>query len=306
MAWLLDRQIRRELPPEWGGIVPTEAFIREATRVIEEGEEKGVKLRMMGGLAILVHSGEYKVLASKLGRAGMGVARGQEFSDIDLITYGRFKKGVERLFSELNYARRKATLSTAASQRQIYYHPKGWFTVDVFYDKLLVANHPLNFKGRLELDYPTITPTDLLLEKVQMWEAFGQKDLKDCLILLRSHSMVEGDAKDAIDKKYIAKLLAGDWGLWYTATSNLKKIREFTIRIDELGKEAEIDPKVLTEEDRKIITGRVDELLERVNEEPKTLKWRLRSKIGTKARWYEPVERPDTVGGFGIWEAILK
>jgi hypothetical protein len=30
----------------------------------------------------------------------------------------------------------------------------------------------------------------------------------------------------------------------------------------------------------------------------------MRAKIGTSRKWYNPVERPDTVGGFGIWEAI--
>jgi hypothetical protein len=32
----------------------------------------------------------------------------------------------------------------------------------------------------------------------------------------------------------------------------------------------------------------------------------MRSKIGTKKQWYNPVERPETVGGFGIWETLLK
>gem|GEM_PF-4562853 len=31
----------------------------------------------------------------------------------------------------------------------------------------------------------------------------------------------------------------------------------------------------------------------------------MRVKVGTK-RWYNPVKRPEIVGGFGIWEAILE
>jgi len=30
------------------------------------------------------------------------------------------------------------------------------------------------------------------------------------------------------------------------------------------------------------------------------------AKVGTKKQWYCHVERPDTVGGFGIWEALLR
>jgi hypothetical protein len=32
----------------------------------------------------------------------------------------------------------------------------------------------------------------------------------------------------------------------------------------------------------------------------------MRAKIGTKRKWYNPVERPETVGGFKIWEVIYR
>ena len=202
--------------------------------------------------------------------------------------------------------KRKATLSTAASVRQIYYHPKGWFYVDVFFDKLLVANHPIDFKGRLELDYPTIAVTDMLLEKLQIWEAFSIKDLKDCLLLLKAHDIKEESRKESVDASYIAKLLAQDWGFWYTATTNLKKIKIFLSEIEKLGPEVNIDPKQIGKEDREEIIQKIDNLLEIIEKEPKPFGWKTRAKIGTKKGWYNHVERPETVGGFGIWEAILK
>jgi hypothetical protein len=206
----------------------------------------------------------------------------------------------------MGYAKRRATLSSAASERQIYYHPKGWFYVDVFFDKLLVANHPINFAGRLELDYPTATVTDMLLEKLQMWEAFSVKDLKDSLLLLKTHAIEEKGQKESIDASYVAKLLSEDWGFWYTATTNLEKIKKFISEIEKLGVEVGIDPSRLEKEDLKEITGRIETLLERIEREPKSFRWKMRSKIGTKQRWYNPVERPETVGGFGIWEAMLQ
>jgi hypothetical protein len=206
----------------------------------------------------------------------------------------------------MGYAKRRATLSSAASERQIYYHPKGWFYVDVFYDKLIVANHPVDFRGRLEQDYPTISVTDMLLEKIQMWEAFGIKDLKDCLILLKAHKVQEKREEDTIDASYIAKLLAKDWGFWFTATTNIRKIKRFVSELDRLGDEAEIDSSGIEREDREEIIGKIDELLKRIDREPKSLGWKIRSKAGTKKRWYNPVERPETVSGFRIWEAILE
>jgi hypothetical protein len=306
MAWLLEKEIRRELPEEWNGIVPTEVFLSESQEIVEKAKQEGIILRILGGLGIAIHCQEYREFAQKLGRTGTGTIEGQEYSDIDYVSYRNCREKIKELLDKIGYAKRKATLSTAASERQIYYHPKGWFYVDVFFDKLLVANHPLDFKGRLELDYPTITVTDMLLEKLQMWEAFSIKDLKDCLLLLKAHNVEEKGEKESIDASYIAKLLAEDWGFWYTATTNLKKLRKFMSEIDKLGIEANINPKQIEKKDREEITEKAQFLLDRIEKEEKSFKWKMRAKIGTKKKWYNPVERPETVGGFGIWEALLK
>jgi hypothetical protein len=306
MAWLVEKEIKRELPKEWEGIVPTEIFLHEAQDIVEQAMKEGLTLRILGGLAIAIHSQKHRDFARKLGRIGTGMIKGQEYSDIDFIAYSNQRNRIKEFFEKLGYAKRRATLSTAASERQIYYHPKGWFYVDIFFDKLLVANHPIDFKGRLELDYPTITVTDMLLEKIQMWEAFSVKDLKDCLLLLKAHNIGEGTEKEQIDAAHIAKILAQDWGFWYTATTNLKKLRKFVSEIETLGKEAEIDPRQIDKKDREEIIQKIDSLLERIEKESKTLGWKMRAKIGTKKKWYNPVERPETVGGFGIWEALLR
>jgi hypothetical protein len=305
MSWMLDREIRRELPEDWKGLVPTKVFLQEAEKIVEEAEKRGIVLRIIGGLGIAIHCQDFRNFAVKLGRMGTGVVKGQEYSDIDFMSYRKHRNEIRNFFSDIGYAKRRATLSSAASERQIYYHPKGWFYVDVFYDKLLVANHPVDFKGRLELDSPTITVTDMLLEKIQMWEAFGAKDLKDCLILLKAHEVEEKGRKESIDSSYIARILSGDWGFWYTATTNLRKIKRFVSEIDDLGTEAEIDSSLFEKEDREKIIGKIAGLLERIDRESKSFKWKMRSKVGTTRRWYNPVEREETVGGFGIWEAIL-
>jgi len=303
---MLDKEIRRELPGDWRGIVPTKVFLQEAETIVEEAEKKGITLRIMGGLGVAMHCKEFRDFAMKLRRTGTGVVKGQEYSDIDFMSYRKHRKRIKDFFGEMRYAKRRATLSSAASERQIYYHPKGWFYVDIFYDKLLVANHPVDFKGRLELDHPTISVTDLLLEKIQMWEVFSIKDLKDCLVLLKAHKVEEKGAKEGIDVSYIAKLLAQDWGFWYTSTTNLKKIRKFINEIDRLGPEVGIDPHHLKKEGIDEITEKIESLLNRIDREPKSFRWKLRSKAGAKKRWYNPVETPETVGGFGIWEAILQ
>jgi hypothetical protein len=306
MSWMLDREITRELPREWKGVVPTEVFLEEAEKIVKEANARDIKLRILGGLGVAFHSQEFREFARKLGRVGTGTIEGQEYSDIDLMSYRKHRDKVKELFSDMEYAKRRATLSSAASERQIYYHPKGWFYVDVFFDKLVVANHPINFVGRLELDFPTVTVTDILLEKLQMWEAFSIKDLKDCLILLRTHSVEEKIEKESIDSEHVAKVLSEDWGFWFTATTNLQKIKKFIFNIEKLGAEVGVNPRQLKREVLEQIIGRIDKLLERIEKEPKSFKWKMRAKVGTKKRWYNPVERPETVGGFGIWENLLE
>jgi hypothetical protein len=39
-----------------------------------------------------------------------------------------------------------------------------------------------------------------------------------------------------------------------------------------------------------------------IDEEPKSTGWRMRSVIGTKKQWYNPVETKQTVGEFGLWK----
>jgi len=305
MSWLLEKEVNRELPDEWGGKVPTEVFIGESRRIVDDAKKEGLTLRILGGLAIAMHCQNESDFAKRLNRTGTGVVEGQEYSDIDFVAYRKQRDKLKNFFSKIGYVKRRATLSSAASERQIYYHPKGWFYVDVFFDQLLVANHPIDFRGRLELDYPTITATDMLLEKVQMWEAFGVKDLKDCLLLLLSHDVKENTDKEAINASHIAKLLAQDWGFWYTVTTNLQNIKRFVTELDKLGADAKINPEAISEKERSNINEKINTLLNKIESEPKSFGWKMRAKVGTKRQWYCHVERPDTVGGFGIWEAIM-
>ena len=58
-------------------------------------------------------------------------------------------------------------------------------------------------KGRLQLDDPTITTTDLLLEKMQIAE-INLKDIKDTLVLLLDHPIGDPPAgKESIDADVI-------------------------------------------------------------------------------------------------------
>jgi len=268
-------QIVVRMPKEWGGIVPSDIFLSEAKKIVDEAKKKDIVLRALGGVGIRLHSLHNVDFCKRMGRLGLGQ---QEFSDLDFMAYRKQRNMMEGFFKSLRYIKRITTLSTASSERQIYFHPEGWLSTDVFFDKLLVANHPLDFRGRLELDYPTISPTDLLLEKLQI-VTFSEKDLKDTLILLFSHDIGEKDEKEVINAKHVATLLSKDWGLWYTTTSNLKKIQSLLPQMESV-----------TQEERNQILSKVHQFIDYVEREPKTNAWKLRAIVGPKKRWYQHVE----------------
>ena len=281
-----------EMPSEWGGIIPTQVFIDEGKRLVDEAAKREIPLRLLGGVAIRIHCLESLDFARKLMRLGEGQ---QEYTDLDFMSYVRFRKNKMReFFEEMGYEKRPTTMSSAATQRQIYFHPKGWFYVDVFYDKLLAANHPLDFRGRLGLDSPTITPADLLLEKLQIVFP-DEKDVKDLLLVLRAHEISTKEERNRINAKFIATKLASDWGFWYTATTNLTGLREYVGAAQNL-----------TDEEKQDLNSKIDQLVQTVENEPKSTGWKMRSIVGTKRKWYNPVETTQTVGEFGIWKLRQK
>ncbi len=274
------------MPTEWNGKVPTQIFIDESLRILKAASEAKVFLKMLGGLAIKVHSLNEAEFSSRLGRSA---EKGQEYSDIDFATYYKSREGVKRIMESLGYSKRPSTMSTSASQRQIYFHSKGWFYVDVFWDKLKAANHPINFRGRLEIDPISIPLADLLLEKLQI-VSFSNKDMIDTLLLLKAHDIAAKEGLETISTDRAAHVLSRDWGFWYTVTTNLRGIKEYVKKMT-----------VLSPQELSGLIAKVDQILSTINSTPKSLRWRLRAVVGTKKKWYNPVETEETVGGFGIW-----
>jgi hypothetical protein len=153
------------------------------------------------------------------------------------------------------------------------------YVIDVFFDQLNMC-HKIDFRNRLEIDFPTMPLAELMLEKMQIVE-FTEKDAKDSIMLLREHNVGDKDS-ETINQGYIARLLSKDWGFYYTVTTNLKKMRDSFV--DEFGKDH------LSTEDGEDVKKKIDLLLARIEEEPKEMRWKMRARIGTKKLWYQEVE----------------
>jgi hypothetical protein len=248
----------------------SDKFIKEAFRIIDRAQNQQVIMRLMGGYAIRLHCPKFDYLYDVLQR--------KPAYDLDLVSYTRFRPQIKQIFIELSYEPMKgmALMFATGRNRQVYTDEPNNRSVDVFFDKLEMC-HIIEFKNRLELDSPTITLSDLFLQKAQICK-INEKDIKDMIILLREHD-VEKSEKETVNIGYVAKLLADDWGFWYTVKTNLGKVQEFLAEY-----------KGLTEADRNDIKSKIDRLSKAIEDEPKSLKWKMRSKIGTNKKWYTEVE----------------
>lgn len=241
-------------------------FLEEVTRIVEAAQERGFTLRAMGACAVKMHCPKFLHLHNSLGR---------ELSDIDFMSYSKFRRETKTLLCELGYIPNERFIALHGKKRHIYYDESRQRKIDVFFDKLEMC-HTIDFRGRLECDFPTIALADIVLQKMQIVK-ISEKDIKDTIVLLREHQVGETE-NETINAKYIAKILANDWGFYHTATNNLNKVKSFL----------EVY-KTLTGKDRAQGTDQIDKLLQAIEEEPKPLRWRMRAKIGTKKKWYTDV-----------------
>jgi hypothetical protein len=242
-------------------------FFKSALDTIEAGKQVQVQLRLLGATAIYYHCPGWASISESLNRP---------LTDIDFIAPSKHVAKVEGLFAKLNFQPNKHVNMLYGAHRQIYYDPKNSRQVDVFFDKLSF-NHVLDLSKRLDIDPVTISLSDLLLEKLQIVK-MSEKDAKDVIVLLREHPLGDGTKGD-IDAKYVSKLLAGDWGFCYTVSLNIKKVKDYLKGVTFVGPE-----------DRTSVDGRLDELMRRIEAEPKSFGWKMRARIGTKSPWYTEAE----------------
>ena len=244
-----------------------EKFEGELDRIIKASDEAGILLRVIGSLAFQMHCPEYGYLQEAMGRA---------YTDIDFAGYRKQTQEIKGLMTDLGYTERQNVFMFSEGDRSIFDNPDVGIYVDVFYDKLDFC-HEINWKGRLEVDAPTIPLAEMLLEKMQIVE-INEKDIIDTIMLLLEHPL--GDTDDeTINIKLTTELCSTDWGLWRTTTMNLDKVRQLAHGYEQLK-----------DEQKAHIESQVASALERIEAEPKSLAWRLRDRVGDRVKWYKEVD----------------
>jgi hypothetical protein len=246
--------------------------LQEAREILRLAAERSVVMRLTGSLAIRALCENHAALLDELGR--------RPYRDIDLLAYSKQKRAITDLFEQRGYvADRSITqLQEFGIKRLIYEDPSSHIKVDVFMDELVMA-HTIPFLGRLELTEPTISVTDLLLTKLQIHE-ITENDLMDTIVLLAEHDVAP--ATDAINVSYITDIMRKDWGFYHSTMMNLEKVREATERYSAL-------PDGVSS----VVRARLSKLKDAIAGAPKTQRWKMRARVGTRVRWYEEVHEVD-------------
>jgi len=237
----------------------------EHRRILQEAENQGVTLRLLGALAFELRCPTHASLRSALGR---------QLSDLDYVAPSKQWEKVVNLLTGLGYAFDERRALLHGQDRVIFFHPEG-LRVDVFFDRLDMC-HAVELRDRLGIHPETISLADLLLEKLQIVQ-ITEKDIVDIVVLFLEHPVTE--TEEGINAAYIAQRLSGDWGFYYTATQNLKKVRDLFLAALSL----------LSESDRARVRAGIDQMIEHIERYPKTLTWKVRSRIGPAVRWYKEV-----------------
>jgi hypothetical protein len=182
---------------------------------------------------------------------------------------------MKEVFLKLGFDPNRRFNALHGDKRLKFLDEKNEFDVDVMLDVFEMC-HKLELKDRLSLDQYTISLADLLMTKLQTVN-LNEKDVRDVIAILLDHEAGNAGPEE-IDMDYIAGLCSNDWGLWKTLSMNSDKI------LDLLG---DYD---LQEDQEQTVKLRLTGFLKRLETEPKSSKWKVRSKVGERNRWYERVE----------------
>lgn len=239
-----------------------------ADELVERARRDRVTLRALGGVAI--------ALRCPSARAPGPLAR--RYSDLDFATRRGEQKRLAAAMagSGLEPAARFNAMQGASRLR---FEREDGLHADVFVDTFELC-HALPLRDRLAVDDTTLPPADLLLTKLQV-ACLTSKDVTDAVALLLDHDVIADDR--AISVPYLTGILAGDWGWWRTVTENLGHLPKLLSALP------------LTEAQREVVRVRVERLQAEIEAAPKSVRWRLRARVGERRPWRNEPEEVEAV-----------
>lgn len=240
----------------------------EAKRILEVARSKKITLRLFGGIAIFFSCPSAPLVNPE-----------RKYVDIDVLGHEKQSRDIKRLFVDLGYAPRDRFNALQGFRRLIFNDLDHGRRVDIFLD-IFEMSHKFNFKKRIDILGDTLPLADLLATKLQIFE-INEKDLMDALTIFVDHDVGKSDS--LINGAYLAGICANDWGIFKTFIINLEK----TLGV--------IDATPIGSNQKEHVRSRIAKLRKMMDEAPKSLRWRLRARVGESVKWYELPEADQEV-----------
>jgi len=225
----------------------------------------GLSARLLGGLAVWltcpsVRSGPFA----------------RTYADMDFAVTKADSPPFRALLEDRGYLPDKFFNGLHGATRLYYQAAEGQWSVDIVIEELTMS-HKLDLRGQLGGPGPTISLADLLLTKLQVWE-INRKDLGDALCLLADHAVAASSSSaEEISLGRVAAVLGGDWGFCHTVEINLGKVLELW------SAEPLADPA-------NDVAAQVAAIRAAIEAAPKSMAWKMRSRVGERVKWYETPE----------------
>lgn len=246
-------------------MAPKVDIVDEMNRLMDAAQEQKLHLRLIGGLAIKVHSPSASHRALQ-----------RSYPDIDLVVPKRDKRKLDTFFGGMGYAPEKTFNLLNGDRRQIFYDIETGRRIDVFVGDFEMC-HKLPMRDRLDAHPVTVPLAELFLSKTQIVE-LNRKDALDIISLLLDNEV--GYTDDGINIDRIARLCIKDWGLYKTLTITLSKVEAVLVN----------DNPGLDVEQQQCVLARIDTIRRVLDRARKPILWQVRDKVGTRIRWYTEVE----------------
>lgn len=240
------------------GAEPLADPLQESRRLIETATQLGFVMRLLGGAAVFLQSPAGTPLLPR------------QIKDIDVATGRGGKRGATEVLIKAGYIADEHFNAFHGSRRLLFYDEHNTRKLDVFIGEFSMC-HVIPIGNRLDLDPLTVPLAELMLTKLQIVQ-LTERDQRDIFNLVYHHDLAD------LDADFVAALCAKDWGLWRTTKATIEKCLANMAAYP-------LDPDAAA-----LITERLNALWRRIEEAPKSTRWKLRSQVGDRVRWYEEPE----------------
>jgi hypothetical protein len=246
---------------------PAEDALEEALAIVRDASERGIPVRLVGGLAVRVLTPNFP-------------PRVRDAQDLDLASVSKSTQALSAFLVERGYVPDK-TFNALYGRKQLFFAHggSGGRALDVIVDRLEMS-HTLEFKDRIEQLPHTLSPVDILLSKLQIFE-LNDKDAQDVVYLLSAYPVGDSDEVGTIDLRVFRQVVGEDWGWWRTVTMNVERITELLEAERErlVPSGAALDP-----------AEGLRALQQTAEDAPKSRRWKMRARLGDRKRWYQIAE----------------